>query len=107
MFFYVCFEKSICLRFPFQLKLHYIERFEVQNSKNILEKGSPSPLSRPLPRSSLGFALDSGLNPSRTPQHLKRGCALGVRMYNTNVHNVFETSRLQEISSNKELTVCI
>ena len=39
--------------------IHQIERFEVQNSKNIPGRGSPSPLPRPPPpRSFSGFALD-------------------------------------------------
>ena len=55
--------------------IHQVERFEVQNSKNFLGRGSPSPLRSP---SLLFIWLRPlfGLRPIRTPQFLKRVCAL-------------------------------
>ena len=55
--------------------------FKFDFSKNFLERGSPSPLPRPLPRFFSGFALGSGfaLN-SRALRALDSGFALDTRV---------------------------
>ena len=80
--------------------LHQTERFEVQNSKHFLGRGSPAHLPRQtLPRSFSGFALDSPSNlerftpsirasPDSNPQLLKRGCALGNSHFYTSQDNL-------------------
>ena len=49
-------------RWIFAWTIHQIARFQVWIFKNILEMGTPSPLPRPLPRSTSGFAFDSGFD---------------------------------------------
>ena len=86
--------------------------FKVRNSKNFLGRGSPSPLPRPLPPLFLGlrprFGLHPqisgasrprfGLRPIRTPQLLKRGCALARNRTISNVHRQMELSGRQAMA---------